>query len=138
MLITLQVTSNYMLFLEKIADMFEVIASVLPPYHQIYAICKRRMDGSQVDIEDERLTTLMSYAYADLVRMCLSLYRIFFRTLSGTCHQALVMAILVVPSGQLEAIRARIYQVIGSQWRNVPHEFFNYFVWFITKTYIIC
>jgi hypothetical protein len=119
MLITLQVTSNYMLFLEKVADMFEVIASVLPPYHQIYAICKRRMDDAQVDIEDERLTTLMSYAYADLVRMCLR-------------------AILVVPSGQLETIRARIYQVIGSQWRSFPHEFLNYFVWFITKTHLIC
>ena len=85
MLITLQVASNYVLLLEKVADMFEAMASVLPPYHQIYAICKRRTDGSHVDTEDERLTTFMSYAYADIVRMSLDVYGIFFREQQGTC-----------------------------------------------------
>jgi hypothetical protein len=83
MLIKVQVASNHLLFLEKIADMLEVVANVLPPYHQIYAICKRRMDNLQVDSEDERLATLMSYAYADLTRLCLDLYRTFFRNISG-------------------------------------------------------
>jgi hypothetical protein len=64
--------------------MFEVVANVLPPYHQIYTICKRRIDSLQVDAEDERLTALMSYAYADLTRLCLDFYRIFFRNISGT------------------------------------------------------
>lgn len=60
--------------------MFEVMASVLPPYHQIYNICKRRMDGSHADADDQRLATLMSYAYADIVRMCLDMYRVFLRS----------------------------------------------------------
>jgi hypothetical protein len=77
------VASNHVIFLEKIADMFEVIANVLPPYHHIYAICKRRMDNLQVDTEDEHLATLMSYAYADITRLCLDLYGTFFRNISG-------------------------------------------------------
>jgi hypothetical protein len=70
--------------------MFEVVANVLPPYHQIYTVCKRRIDSLQVDEEDERLTALMSYAYADLTRLCLDFYRIFFRNISGTHFELLV------------------------------------------------
>jgi hypothetical protein len=73
-----------MLFLEKISDMFEAIANVLPPYRQIYTICQQRIDTSQVVSEDAQLTMLMSFAYADIVRMCLDLYRIFFRDNTGT------------------------------------------------------
>ncbi|KAH7389505.1 hypothetical protein DE146DRAFT_165928 [Phaeosphaeria sp. MPI-PUGE-AT-0046c] len=78
-----QVASNYVLFLEKVANMFEVMASVLPPYHQIYNICKRRVDSSHADADDQRLATLMSYAYADIVRMCLDIYRVFLRSSYG-------------------------------------------------------
>lgn len=67
--------------------MFEVMASVLPPYNQIYTICKRRMGRPQVDTEDERLTNLMSYAYADIVRMCLDVYSIFFRDVQSKCSK---------------------------------------------------
>lgn len=63
--------------------MFEVMASVLPPYRQIYIICKQRMDGSDADINDQRLATLMSYAYADVVRMCLDIYHVFLRNNHG-------------------------------------------------------
>jgi hypothetical protein len=77
------VAGNYVLFLEKIADMFEVMASVLPPYNQIYATCKRRLDCPQVETGDGHLKTLMSFVYADLVTMCLGIYRIFFRNLPG-------------------------------------------------------
>jgi hypothetical protein len=79
-----QTASSYMLFFEKIADMFEAIANVLPPYRQIYTLCQQRIDSSQVDTEDTQLTMLMSFAYADVVRICLDLYRIFFRDNTGT------------------------------------------------------
>jgi len=59
--------------------MFEVMASILPPYQQIYTICKQRLHGTQVDAQDERLAMLMSYAFSDLVKLCLDIYRIFFR-----------------------------------------------------------
>jgi hypothetical protein len=85
-LIANQVASGYAIFLEKIANMFEVMASVLPPYHQIYTICKRRMGNSQVGAGDERLTTLMSYAFADIVGMCLDIYRIFLRNGQSKCQ----------------------------------------------------
>jgi hypothetical protein len=81
-----QTASNYMLFLEKIADMFEAIANVLPPYRQIYTICKQRIDNSQTDTEDAHLTMLMSFAYADIVRLCLDIYRIFLRDKTGMCR----------------------------------------------------
>jgi len=84
MLNTLQVASDYALFLVKVADMFEAMASLLPPYHQIYAICKRRMVSPQVDVEDERLKTLMSYVYLDILKLLLDTYRIFFRRSQGT------------------------------------------------------
>jgi hypothetical protein len=64
--------------------MFEAIANVLPPYRQIYTICQQRIETSHVDYEDAQLTMLMSFAYADIVRMCLDLYRIFFRDNTGT------------------------------------------------------
>jgi hypothetical protein len=73
------------LFLEKIADIFEAMANILPPYHQIYTMCKRHMSGMHVDAEDERLATLMSYAYADMVRICLDFYIVFFRNIQSKC-----------------------------------------------------
>jgi hypothetical protein len=79
LLFTLQVASDHVLFLEKVADMFEVMANVLPPYQEIYLVCRQRMDSMHVAAEDERLTTLMSYTYADLVKVCLDCYCIFFR-----------------------------------------------------------
>jgi hypothetical protein len=80
-----QVASEYVLFLEKIADIFEAMANILPPYHQIYTICKRRMGVAHVDAEDEQLATLMSYAYADMVRICLDFYSNFFRNVQSKC-----------------------------------------------------
>jgi hypothetical protein len=75
-----------MLFLEKFADMFEAMASVLPPYHQIYAICKRRIGNVQISVEDDRLSMLMSYTFLDIVNMLLDIYRIFFPEPIGTFH----------------------------------------------------
>jgi hypothetical protein len=75
----LQVASDYVLFLEKIADLFEVMANILPPYQEIYVVCMQRMNNLHPAAEDERLTTLMSYVYADLIKLCLDCYRIFFR-----------------------------------------------------------
>jgi hypothetical protein len=75
-----------MLFLEKIADMFEAMASVLPPYRQIYTICKRRIGNVQISVEDDRLSMLMSYTFLDIVNVLLDVYRIFFREPLGTFH----------------------------------------------------
>jgi hypothetical protein len=87
-----------MLFLEKTADMFEAIANVLPPYRQIYTICQQRIDTSQIDSGDAQLTMLMSLAYADLVRICLDMYRIFFRDITGTCPILYMQSTISCPS----------------------------------------
>jgi hypothetical protein len=78
-----------MLFLEKISDMFEALANVLPPYRQIYTICKQCIHSSQTETEDAHLTMLMSFAYADIVRLCLDLYRIFLRDNAGMYDRCL-------------------------------------------------
>lgn len=78
-LIILKVASGFFLFLEKIADLFEAMASLLPPYHQIYAICKRRIGSAQAQDEDRRLATLMSYVFMDVVNLLLDTYNIFIR-----------------------------------------------------------
>ncbi|KAF2833974.1 hypothetical protein CC86DRAFT_312197 [Ophiobolus disseminans] len=79
-----QVASEYPLFLQKIADLFEAMASVLPPYHQIYAVCKRRMGSIETNAEDMRLASLMSYAYLDICKLLLDTYLIFVRDTRGT------------------------------------------------------
>jgi hypothetical protein len=73
-----------MLFLEKIADLFEAMASILPPYHQIFAICKRRLSDAQAHVEDKSLAALMSYVYLDILQLLLDTYGLFFRDLQGT------------------------------------------------------
>jgi hypothetical protein len=79
-----QEASDNLLFLEKIANTLEAMASVLPPYHQIYAICKRRIGNVQDIVEDENLATLMSHVYLDIVTILLDMYRVFGRTTQGT------------------------------------------------------
>jgi hypothetical protein len=73
-----------MLFLEKIADIFEAIAHIIPPYQQIYEICKSNISDSQVKAEDYHLAALMSSVYVDLVQLSLQLYWIFCRGIQGT------------------------------------------------------
>lgn len=70
-----------MLFLEKIADMLEAVANLLPPYERIHQICESRIANLQTVTEDERLSTLMSHVYADLISMCLDMYCVFSRGL---------------------------------------------------------
>jgi hypothetical protein len=132
LLFTLQVASDHVLFLEKIADMFEVMANVLPPYQEIYVVCRQRMDNVHVATEDERLTTLMSYAYADLVKVCLDCYRIFFRdnhskSLHSRCNDkssgkgSLNRAIS--PCHRAIPTMSRNDQTIGTWWYNDPTKF---------------
>ncbi|ORY12258.1 hypothetical protein BCR34DRAFT_306723 [Clohesyomyces aquaticus] len=71
--------SAYVLFLEKIADMFETVAMQLPQYQQFHHTCKGQFQETQQD----RVTTLMSYVYADIVQFCLELYRMFSRGSPG-------------------------------------------------------
>lgn len=68
-----------MLFLEKSADMFEALANLLPPYGQIY----ERIGSTPNTNEDRQLSTLMSYVYADIISLCLDIYKVFHRGLQG-------------------------------------------------------
>ncbi|KAF1940879.1 hypothetical protein EJ02DRAFT_405735 [Clathrospora elynae] len=78
-----KVGSGYAFFLEKIADMFEAIANIVPPYQQIYEVCRHDILGSHLDDQDGHLATLMSYVYTDLVQLCLDFYRVFCRGTQG-------------------------------------------------------
>lgn len=80
----MQISSDYTVLLEKITDTFEAIAQIVPPYQQIYEICKRNMADPDVDAGGLYLAALMSYMYADLVHWCLDLYQIFCRGVRGT------------------------------------------------------
>lgn len=78
-----QACNDYPSFQEKIADMFEVIAHILPPYKQIYEACRRNNSHSHAQSEDDRLAAIMSYVYADLIHFSLDIYRIFCRDPRG-------------------------------------------------------
>jgi hypothetical protein len=79
-----QISNDSVLLLEKIADMLETIAQIIPRYQEIYDICKRNGSGSLGKAEDHHLATLLSYVYADIVQLFLELYRIFCREAQGT------------------------------------------------------
>jgi hypothetical protein len=63
--------------------MFEAIAHILPPYQRIYETCRRNAPDSHTQAGDHDLTALMSYVYADLVRLCLELCQTFCRGIQG-------------------------------------------------------
>jgi hypothetical protein len=71
-------------FLEKIADMLEAIAQIIPSYPQIYDICKRNGSEAHGQAEDYHLAMLFSCVYADLVQLFLELYQVFCREPQGT------------------------------------------------------
>ncbi|KAF2467048.1 uncharacterized protein BDR25DRAFT_267857 [Lindgomyces ingoldianus] len=71
--------SNYVLFLEKIADMFESIAHALPQYQQFHDSCRRQFQ----EVRHDQMITLMSYVYADIIQFCLELYHMFSRGSQG-------------------------------------------------------
>ncbi|KAI8934269.1 hypothetical protein NX059_009010 [Plenodomus lindquistii] len=75
-----KISSNYAVFLEKIADMFDNIAQIASPYRQIYDICKRNALDSHFTAQDHRSAALLSNAYLDVVHFCLDIYRIFCRS----------------------------------------------------------
>jgi hypothetical protein len=60
--------------------MFEVIALTLPQYQQFLESCKQQFRETGLD----RLTTLMSFVYADVVDFCLEVHRLFSRNAQGT------------------------------------------------------
>ena len=75
----MQVGSDYVPFLEKITDMFEAIAHELPQYQQLHDSCRHQFQRRQ----DDRLTSLMSYVYADIIQFCLELYCMFSKGPQG-------------------------------------------------------
>lgn len=78
-----KIGSDYPIFMEKVADMFETIAQVVSPYRQIYDNCKRHGSASHLSVEDYRPAALMSNVYADIVHVCLDIYRVFCRGALG-------------------------------------------------------
>ncbi|PZD26611.1 FCP1, TFIIF-interacting CTD phosphatase, NLI-interacting factor, partial [Pyrenophora tritici-repentis] len=78
------ISSDYAVFLEKIADIFEAVAQIIPPYQQIYEVCKRNTFDPNGGAEGLHLAALMSYVYADLVQLCLDLYWVFCRGAQGS------------------------------------------------------
>ncbi|EDU46993.1 conserved hypothetical protein [Pyrenophora tritici-repentis Pt-1C-BFP] len=78
-----EISSDYAVFLEKIADIFEAVAQIIPPYQQIYEVCKRNTFDPNGGAEGLHLAALMSYVYADLVQLCLDLYWVFCRGAQG-------------------------------------------------------
>jgi hypothetical protein len=77
-----QTGRSYPLILSKAADMFDIIARLLPPYQQLYTT-RTNMQPHLQDAQDLALTELMSYIYADMAELCLDLYCLFTRALSG-------------------------------------------------------
>jgi len=59
--------------------MFEHMAQMLPEYERFYETCKSQF----LQTKQDRLTTLMSYLYVDIVHFCLEVRRIFARGLQG-------------------------------------------------------
>ncbi|OCL01351.1 hypothetical protein AOQ84DRAFT_383830 [Glonium stellatum] len=74
-----QLGSCHVAFLEKIADMFESISSILPQYQQHYDTYKRRPPEKNKD----RLVHLMSFIYADIVQFCQNVSCMFLRSSKG-------------------------------------------------------
>lgn len=97
----MQVSSDYVLLLEKIADTFEAIAQIIPPYQQIYEVCKRNTFGPNIGAEGLHLAALMSYVYADLVQLFLELYRIFCRGAQGMCVVLKPVIIMSISTARL-------------------------------------
>ncbi|CAO2658715.1 Nn.00g064380.m01.CDS01 [Neocucurbitaria sp. VM-36] len=75
--------SDFPILLEKIADMLEAVAHILPPYQHILETCERNTFSLETRTEDPRLAMLLSYVYMDLVQIFLDLYRIFCRGSQG-------------------------------------------------------
>ncbi|RMZ66153.1 hypothetical protein GMOD_00005227 [Pyrenophora seminiperda CCB06] len=106
-----KISSDYALLLEKIADTFEAVAQIIPPYQQIYEVCKRNTSDPNVDAEGLRLAALMSYVYADLVQLCLELYQIFCRGFQGPETHYLTLPTLWRPlDSRLVHLETRISQ----------------------------
>lgn len=88
-----RISSNHPVFLEKAADMLETIAHIVSPYRQMYEGCNRNGPVSHLAVQDLHLAALMSNVYADIVCLCLDLYKIFCRsarahTLNDSRHES--------------------------------------------------
>ncbi|KAF1960373.1 hypothetical protein CC80DRAFT_292716 [Byssothecium circinans] len=77
--IVFEAGTNYVLMLEKVADVFESIACALPNYQQLYDASRERLHFGP----DERMHMLLSYTYADIMQCCLDMYRMFSRGAPG-------------------------------------------------------
>ena len=79
-----QMSGDCVLVLEKIADVLEAVSQIIPPYQEVYNICKRNGAESHGEAGDRHLAALLSCVYADLVQLFLELYCIFCRGAQST------------------------------------------------------
>ncbi|PSN68713.1 hypothetical protein BS50DRAFT_490737 [Corynespora cassiicola Philippines] len=112
--------SKYAIFLEKVAQLLESIAHVLPVYRQIYQSCKAQYQSNN---HDGRLVVLMSYVYADLMQFCLDVYRMFSR-----CSQG----------GKLRHLRLSstpiIWRPLDSRFAQLEQRLWRHKKWFESET----
>ena len=62
-----QLGINQVVFLEKVAEMFEELSTSMPQYEQFYQICR---DRASSETAPTRLVILLSYVYEDVVAFC--------------------------------------------------------------------
>lgn len=70
-----QLSSNYVSFLEKMADMFEEITAVLPAYEEFLTILQER--AAKRGYSHTRLAKALSLVYVDILRFMHSIYMLF-------------------------------------------------------------
>ncbi|KAF1849900.1 uncharacterized protein K460DRAFT_326227 [Cucurbitaria berberidis CBS 394.84] len=116
--------SHYVTLLEKIADMFETIAHILPPYKQIYKSCERNYLSLNTRTEDTHLTALLSYVYADLVQLSLELYRIFYRGSQGLRLRPLT----------LNSTQSALWRPLDSRFARLEARIFHHRKWLEKET----
>ncbi|KAL1797449.1 hypothetical protein ACET3X_004055 [Alternaria dauci] len=126
-----KMSTDYVVLLEKIADMLEAIVQIIPPYQQLYEICKRNVSDTHGQAEDYHLATLLSYVYADLVQLFLELYQIFCRGSQGTKVQSLAFGQAPLPlwrplDSRFAHVETRIKQHRGWLERETENEFQSY------------
>jgi hypothetical protein len=66
-------------FLEKVAEMFEILSWTIPQYQLHLDRCRERRD----DMAPARLIELMGMLYADVLKFCQEIYCMFSRGRKG-------------------------------------------------------
>lgn len=85
----IQLGENHVVFLEKIAGLFESLSLVLPQYREHYENCRRRVFDTT---DHTRLVAIMSLVYADVIEFCQEVYLIFSKPGKGKYYPVTQLA----------------------------------------------